>query len=74
MYTRGAADNVGYTPNIRELRKQLGFRQEDIATMLGVTRQTILLGVRQRFVQKKPPYYFKTLNQAIFIEFIQNMA
>jgi putative transcriptional regulator len=27
--------------NIRELRKQLGFRQEDIATMLGVTRQTI---------------------------------
>jgi len=43
MYTRGAADNVGYTPNIRELRKQLGFRQEDIATMLGVTRQTILL-------------------------------
>ena len=27
--------------NIRELRKQLGFRQEDIATTLGVTRQTI---------------------------------
>ena len=27
--------------NIRELRKQLGFRQEDIATALGVTRQTI---------------------------------
>lgn len=27
--------------NIRELRKQLGFRQEDMATMLGVTRQTI---------------------------------
>ena len=27
--------------NIRELRKQLGFRQEDIATKLGVTRQTI---------------------------------
>ena len=27
--------------NIRELRKQLGFRQEDIATILGVTRQTI---------------------------------
>ena len=27
--------------NIRELRKQLGFRQEDMATMLSVTRQTI---------------------------------
>ena len=27
--------------NIRELRKQFGFRQEDIATTLGVTRQTI---------------------------------
>jgi putative transcriptional regulator len=27
--------------NIRGLRKQLGFRQEDIATALGVTRQTI---------------------------------
>jgi putative transcriptional regulator len=27
--------------SIRELRKQLGFRQEDIATALGVTRQTI---------------------------------
>jgi putative transcriptional regulator len=27
--------------NIRELRKRLGFRQEDIATTLGVTRQTI---------------------------------
>ncbi|MGK0467989.1 helix-turn-helix transcriptional regulator [Clostridium sp.] len=27
--------------NIRELRKQLGFRQEDVATKLGVTRQTI---------------------------------
>jgi len=27
--------------NIRELRKNLGLRQEDIATILGVTRQTI---------------------------------
>ena len=27
--------------NIRVLRKQLGFRQEDVATKLGVTRQTI---------------------------------
>lgn len=27
--------------NIRELRKKLGMRQEDIATTLGVTRQTI---------------------------------
>ena len=27
--------------NIRELRKQLGVRQEDIANTLGVTRQTI---------------------------------
>jgi putative transcriptional regulator len=27
--------------NIKQLRKQLGYRQEDIATMLGVTRQTI---------------------------------
>ncbi len=27
--------------NIRELRKKLGFRQEDIANILGVTRQTI---------------------------------
>lgn len=27
--------------SIRELRKQLGLRQEDIATALGVTRQTI---------------------------------
>ncbi|HZK56552.1 MAG TPA: helix-turn-helix transcriptional regulator [Desulfosporosinus sp.] len=27
--------------NIRELRKQLGFRQEDMAMALGVTRQTI---------------------------------
>ncbi|OPX94849.1 MAG: hypothetical protein A4E53_00009 [Pelotomaculum sp. PtaB.Bin104] len=27
--------------NIRELRKRLGFRQEDLATILGVTRQTI---------------------------------
>ena len=27
--------------SIRELRKQLGFRQEDIASALGVTRQTI---------------------------------
>lgn len=26
---------------IRELRKQLDFRQEDLATLLGVTRQTI---------------------------------
>ncbi|WP_333888330.1 helix-turn-helix transcriptional regulator [Clostridium sp.] len=27
--------------NIRELRKKLGVRQEDIAIALGVTRQTI---------------------------------
>lgn len=27
--------------NIRELRKKTGFRQEDMATALGVTRQTI---------------------------------
>ncbi|HZK83455.1 MAG TPA: helix-turn-helix transcriptional regulator [Desulfosporosinus sp.] len=27
--------------NIKGLRKQLGFRQEDIAITLGVTRQTI---------------------------------
>lgn len=27
--------------NIRELRKKLGVRQEDIAITLGVTRQTI---------------------------------
>jgi putative transcriptional regulator len=27
--------------NIRVLRKQLEFRQEDVATKLGVTRQTI---------------------------------
>ncbi len=27
--------------NIKELRKDLGLRQEDIATILGVTRQTI---------------------------------
>lgn len=27
--------------NIRELRKRLGLRQEDMATTLGVTRQTI---------------------------------
>ena len=27
--------------NIRELRKQHGFRQEDMSTALGVTRQTI---------------------------------
>lgn len=27
--------------NIRELRKKLGVRQEDIANALGVTRQTI---------------------------------
>jgi putative transcriptional regulator len=27
--------------NIRDLRKQLGFRQEDMSTALGVTRQTI---------------------------------
>jgi putative transcriptional regulator len=27
--------------NIRELRKKLGLRQEDIASTLGVTRQTI---------------------------------
>ena len=27
--------------SIRELRKKLGLRQEDIATVLGVTRQTI---------------------------------
>lgn len=27
--------------NIRLLRKQLGFRQEDVAITLGVTRQTI---------------------------------
>lgn len=26
---------------IRELRKKLGFRQEDLANTLGVTRQTI---------------------------------
>lgn len=26
---------------IRELRKSLGYRQEDLAVMLGVTRQTI---------------------------------
>ena len=26
---------------IRELRKKLGLRQEDLATSLGVTRQTI---------------------------------
>ena len=26
---------------IRELRKELGFRQEDLAAKLGVTRQTI---------------------------------
>lgn len=27
--------------NIRELRKKLGIRQEDVAVALGVTRQTI---------------------------------
>lgn len=27
--------------NIRELRKKLGFRQEDLSTALRVTRQTI---------------------------------
>lgn len=27
--------------NIRELRKKLDFRQEDMANILGVTRQTI---------------------------------
>lgn len=27
--------------NIRELRKRYGLRQEDIATTLGVTRQTV---------------------------------
>jgi len=27
--------------NIKELRKKLGLRQEDIATTVGVTRQTI---------------------------------
>jgi putative transcriptional regulator len=27
--------------NIRELRKQLGFRQKDMSNALGVTRQTI---------------------------------
>ena len=27
--------------NIRQLRKEFGFRQEDMATALGVTRQTI---------------------------------
>ncbi|WP_346928772.1 helix-turn-helix transcriptional regulator [Clostridium sp.] len=27
--------------NIKELRKKIGMRQEDIATELGVTRQTI---------------------------------
>lgn len=27
--------------NIRELRKELGLRQEDVASTLGVTRQTI---------------------------------
>lgn len=27
--------------NIKKLRKQLGYRQEDMATALGVTRQTI---------------------------------
>ncbi len=27
--------------NIRELRKKLGLRQEDVAVTLGVTRQTI---------------------------------
>ena len=27
--------------NIKALRKQMGLRQEDIATTLGVTRQTI---------------------------------
>lgn len=26
---------------IRQLRKNLGYRQEDLATILGVTRQTI---------------------------------
>lgn len=28
--------------NIRELRKQLGLRQEDFAQALGVTRQTVI--------------------------------
>lgn len=27
--------------NIKELRKKLGYRQEDVAANLGVTRQTI---------------------------------
>lgn len=27
--------------NVRELRKKLGLRQEDVANALGVTRQTI---------------------------------
>ncbi|MDF2506117.1 helix-turn-helix transcriptional regulator [Clostridium sp.] len=27
--------------NIKKLRKQLGYRQEDLANILGVTRQTI---------------------------------
>jgi putative transcriptional regulator len=28
--------------NIKELRKKLGLRQEDVANKLGVTRQTII--------------------------------
>ena len=28
--------------NIKQLRKQAGFRQEDMANQLGVTRQTII--------------------------------
>ena len=30
------------TNRVKELRKQLGYRQEDLAARLGVTRQTVI--------------------------------
>ena len=38
--------------NIRELRKQLGVRQEDIANTLGVTRQTINAIENEKYIRK----------------------
>ncbi|MGI5878697.1 MAG: helix-turn-helix transcriptional regulator [Christensenellales bacterium] len=35
--------------NIRTLRKELGLRQEDVAKMVGVTRQTIIAIENHRY-------------------------
>ncbi len=58
--------------NIRELRKKLGLKQEDLATIVGVTRQTINAIENQKYnptleLAMKLAKLFNTTVEELFI-------